>query len=93
MKVRPIAIAETMFLVFVFLLVNIRSFIFWSLYPPTDTIAEPAWREILLWLLTLVLLKQVLTLEVQQTTCMLGLPLVQSPLQVLRLQEIQSFSG
>ena len=56
MKVRPIAIAETMFLVFVFLLVNIRSFIFWSLYPPTDTIAEPAWREIILWLLTLVLM-------------------------------------
>jgi len=46
-------VVEIVFLVFAFLLANIRSFIFWSLYPPTDTISGPAWREILLWLLAL----------------------------------------
>jgi exopolysaccharide production protein ExoQ len=56
MKVRPVVVAETMFLAFVFLLANIRSFVFWSLYPPADTIAGPAWREILLWLLALALM-------------------------------------
>ncbi|MDP1715937.1 MAG: O-antigen ligase family protein [Anaerolineales bacterium] len=56
MKVRSVVIAETIFLALVFLLVNIRSLIFWSLYPPADTIAGPAWREILLWLVALALM-------------------------------------
>jgi exopolysaccharide production protein ExoQ len=61
MKIRPVVVAEAIFLTFVFLLANIRSFLFWSLFPPTDTIAEPAWREILLWLLALVLMLYLLT--------------------------------
>lgn len=56
MKVRTVVVVETIFLVFVFLLANIRSSIFWSLYPPAGTIVEPAWREILLWLLALALM-------------------------------------
>lgn len=56
MKARTVVIAEIIFLIFVFLLANIRSVIFWSLYPPADTITRPAWREILLWLVALALM-------------------------------------
>lgn len=56
MKVKPIVVAETIFLGFVFFLANIRSLSLWSLYPPADTLADPAWREILLWLLALFLM-------------------------------------
>lgn len=56
MKVRPVVVAETIFLAFLFFLTNIRSSIFWSLYPPTETISDPAWREIFLWLLALALM-------------------------------------
>jgi len=56
MKVRPVVVAEAIFLSFLFFLANIRSSIFWSLYPPVETITEPAWRETLLWLLALFLM-------------------------------------
>lgn len=56
MKIRAVVLAEALFLAFVFLLANIRSVIFWSLYPPVDTIFAPAWRETLLWLVALSLL-------------------------------------
>jgi len=61
MKIRPIIAAEAIFLSFVFLLANIRSTIFWSLYPPLDTIFAPAWRETLLWLIALFLMYYLLT--------------------------------
>ena len=56
MKVRPVVVAEAIFLSFVFFLANIRSTIYWSLYPPVDSITEPAWRETFLWLVVLMLL-------------------------------------
>ncbi|MCE9647508.1 MAG: O-antigen ligase family protein [Chloroflexi bacterium] len=56
MKIRIIVFAEALFLTLVFLLANIRSTIFWSLYPPTDTIFQSAWRETLLWLVALALM-------------------------------------
>lgn len=57
MKVRPVlVVAEAMLLIFIFLLSNIRSTIFWDLYPPADAIAAPAWREILLWMMVLALM-------------------------------------
>lgn len=56
MKVKSVVIVEAVFLSFLFFLANIRSIRFWSLYPPIDTLAGPAWREILLWLLALFLM-------------------------------------
>jgi O-antigen ligase len=56
MKIRIFVLAESLFLTLVFLLANIRSTIFWSLYPPTDTIFQPAWRETLLWLVAVALM-------------------------------------
>lgn len=56
MKIRPVVVAEAIFLSFVLFLANIRSTIFWSPFPPVDTIFAPAWRETLLWLFTMFLL-------------------------------------
>jgi len=57
MKARPVVVVvDAIFLLFVFLLSNIRSTIFWSLYPSADVIVGPAWREIFLWLMVLALM-------------------------------------
>ena len=47
---------EIIILVLIFVLTNLRSFIFWGLFPSTYQISGPAWREILIWLLLLILI-------------------------------------
>ncbi|MCA1899930.1 MAG: O-antigen ligase family protein [Chloroflexi bacterium] len=49
MRIKAQSAAEFIFLTFVFFLANIRSTIFWSLYPPVDSISSPGWRETALW--------------------------------------------
>lgn len=51
-----LALAEALFSTLVFLLVNVRSFIFWRLYPPTEGINQAGWYEIYLWIFTLILM-------------------------------------
>lgn len=53
MKLRLTHIIEVVLLTIVFFLVNIRSFIFWNLYPETGSLAREAWREIFIWLMAL----------------------------------------
>ncbi len=47
---------ETVFLTLVFFLINIRSFIFWSLYPETAAFPGEAWREVFIWLAALIMM-------------------------------------
>ena len=56
MKLRLTFIIEVVFLTIVFFLVNIRSFIFWSLYPETGTLSSEAWREVFIWLMALLMM-------------------------------------
>lgn len=51
---------EIIVLSLVFFLANIRSSIYWVLFPPVDTILSPAWRETLLWLLSVILMFYIL---------------------------------
>jgi O-antigen ligase len=48
--------AEIIFFVLVFLLINIRSFVFWTLFPDAATFTGIAWREIPLWSFALILM-------------------------------------
>ncbi|MBI5351614.1 MAG: O-antigen ligase family protein [Chloroflexi bacterium] len=76
-KILPVT--EAIFLCFVFFLANIRSIKFWSLYPPTETISEPAWREVFIWLFALGLLLYLLAkndLYKIQLTAMRNQPLL-----------------
>lgn len=53
MNRRLIFIIEILFLVIIFFLANIRSFVFWSLFPETNGIFKEAWREVVIWLIAL----------------------------------------
>jgi len=56
MKIKPVFAVEITFLSFVFFLTNLRSTIFWSLYPPVDRILDPGWRETVLWLFAMLIM-------------------------------------
>jgi hypothetical protein len=56
MKLRLIFIIEVIFLVIIFFLVNIRSYIFWSLYPETGNLSGEAWRDVFIWLIALLMM-------------------------------------
>src|SRR5258706_2638951 len=49
-------LAEFIFLFLVFLLVNLRSFVFWTLFPDVTSLAGYAWREVALWFFALLLM-------------------------------------
>src|SRR5258706_15208387 len=60
MSSRTERLTESIFLFLVFLLVNLRSFVFWTLFPDTSSLTDYAWREIALWFLTLLLMAYLL---------------------------------
>jgi O-antigen ligase len=52
--------AQFLVLMLVFFLVNIRSFIFWTLFPDTTFPTGHAWQEVVLWLVALLLMAYLL---------------------------------
>ncbi len=56
MRTKIDRITAITFLLLVFLLANIRTLVFWTLFPNADSLNGDAWREVWLWGLALVLM-------------------------------------
>ena len=55
MSMKVNRVIEIIVLMLIFILTNLRSFILWELFPDTNQISGLAWRELILWILLLVL--------------------------------------
>ena len=56
MKNKGIILLDVFFLCLVFLLANIRSIVYWGLFPPVYSFSDPGWREIVFWLVSFALM-------------------------------------
>lgn len=72
MKISSIGLIESLCLFAFFYLVNIRSLIIWSLFPPVESVFDAGWLEIFFWLPALFGIAYVLTKLVLWKTYLLA---------------------